>query len=142
MQGPRWNWHNTSICCRGLTGLWTHLERQRGGIGLRGPGETEIETDRRIVRDKIAKLQQRLEKIDKQKATQRKNRGKMVRVSLVGYTNVGKSTIMNLLSKSDVFAENKLFATLDTTVESGNRQPAFSAFRYGRFYQKTATPAC
>lgn len=99
-----------------LTGLWTHLERQRGGIGLRGPGETEIETDRRIVRDKIAKLQQRLEKIDKQKATQRKNRGKMVRVSLVGYTNVGKSTIMNVLSKSDVFAENKLFATLDTTV--------------------------
>lgn len=99
-----------------LTGLWTHLERQRGGIGLRGPGETEIETDRRIVRDKIAKLQQKLGKIDKQKATQRKNRGKMVRVSLVGYTNVGKSTIMNLLSKSDVFAENKLFATLDTTV--------------------------
>ena len=99
-----------------LTGLWTHLERQRGGIGLRGPGETEIETDRRIVRDKIAKLEQKLEKIDKQKATQRKNRGKMVRVSLVGYTNVGKSTIMNLLSKSDVFAENKLFATLDTTV--------------------------
>jgi GTPase len=99
-----------------LTGLWTHLERQRGGIGLRGPGETEIETDRRIVRDKIAKLEQKLEKIDKQKATQRKNRGKMVRVSLVGYTNVGKSTIMNLLSKSDVFAEDKLFATLDTTV--------------------------
>lgn len=99
-----------------LTGLWTHLERQRGGIGMRGPGETEIETDRRIVRDKIAKLQLRLEKIDKQKATQRKNRGKLVRVSLVGYTNVGKSTIMNLLSKSDVFAENKLFATLDTTV--------------------------
>jgi GTPase len=99
-----------------LTGLWTHLERQRGGIGMRGPGETEIETDRRIVRDKIARLQQRLERIDKQKATQRKNRGKLVRVSLVGYTNVGKSTIMNLLSKSDVFAENKLFATLDTTV--------------------------
>jgi len=99
-----------------LTGLWTHLERQRGGIGLRGPGETEIETDRRIVRDKIARLQQKLEKIDRQKATQRKNRGKMVRVSLVGYTNVGKSTIMNLLSKSDVFSENKLFATLDTTV--------------------------
>jgi GTPase len=99
-----------------LTGLWTHLERQKGGIGLRGPGETEIETDRRIVREKIAKLQYRLEKIDKQMATQRKNRGKMVRISLVGYTNVGKSTIMNLLSKSDVFAENKLFATLDTTV--------------------------
>ncbi len=99
-----------------LTGLWTHLERQRGGIGLRGPGETEIETDRRIVRDKIAKLQQRLEKIDKQMATQRKSRSRMVRVSLVGYTNVGKSTIMNLLSKSAVYAENKLFVTLDTTV--------------------------
>jgi GTPase len=99
-----------------LTGLWTHLERQKGGIGLRGPGETEIETDRRIVRDKIAKLQAHLEKIDRQMATQRKNRGSMVRVALVGYTNVGKSTIMNLLSKSEVFAENKLFATLDTTV--------------------------
>lgn len=99
-----------------LTGLWTHLERQRGGIGLRGPGETEIETDRRIVRDKIARLQLKLEKIDKQMATQRKNRAKMVRVSLVGYTNVGKSTIMNLLSKSEVFAENQLFVTLDTTV--------------------------
>jgi GTPase len=99
-----------------LTGLWTHLERQRGGIGLRGPGETEIETDRRIVRDKIARLQMMLEKIDKQKATQRKNRGNLVRVSLVGYTNAGKSTIMNLISKSDVFAEDKLFATLDTTV--------------------------
>jgi len=99
-----------------LTGMWTHLERQRGGIGLRGPGETEIETDRRIIRDKIALLKKRLVQIDKQKATQRKNRGKMVRVALVGYTNVGKSTIMNLLSKSDIFAENKLFATLDTTV--------------------------
>lgn len=99
-----------------LVGMWTHLERQRGGIGLRGPGETEIETDRRIVRDKIARLKEQLVKIDKQKATQRKNRGKMVRVALVGYTNVGKSTIMNMLSKSDVFAENKLFATLDTTV--------------------------
>lgn len=99
-----------------LTRMWTHLERQRGGIGLRGPGETEIETDRRIIRDKIAKLKDQLKKIDKQKATQRKNRGKMVRVALVGYTNVGKSTIMNLLSKSDIFAENKLFATLDTTV--------------------------
>jgi GTP-binding protein HflX len=96
--------------------MWTHLERQRGGIGLRGPGETEIETDRRIIRDKIAKLKEDLKKIDKQKATQRKNRGKLVRVALVGYTNVGKSTIMNLISKSDVFAENKLFATLDTTV--------------------------
>lgn len=99
-----------------LTRMWTHLERQRGGIGLRGPGETEIETDRRIIRDKIARLKDQLSKIDKQMATQRKSRGKMVRVSLVGYTNVGKSTIMNLLSKSDVFAENKLFATLDTTV--------------------------
>jgi GTP-binding protein HflX len=99
-----------------LTGMWTHLERQRGGIGLRGPGETEIETDRRIIRDKISLLKKQLKKIDIQMATQRKNRGKMVRVALVGYTNVGKSTIMNLLSKSDVFAENKLFATLDTTV--------------------------
>jgi GTP-binding protein HflX len=99
-----------------LTGMWTHLERQRGGIGLRGPGETEIETDRRIIRDKIALLKTRLKKIDMQMATQRKNRGKMVRTALVGYTNVGKSTIMNLLSKSDLFAENKLFATLDATV--------------------------
>lgn len=99
-----------------LTGMWTHLERQRGGIGLRGPGETEIETDRRIIRDKISRLKAQLIKIDKQKVIQRKNRGKMVRVALVGYTNVGKSTLMNLLSKSEVFAENKLFATLDTTV--------------------------
>jgi len=99
-----------------LTRMWTHLERQRGGIGLRGPGETEIETDRRIIRDKIARLKEQLAKIDQQMATQRKNRGEMVRVALVGYTNVGKSTIMNLLSKSEVFAENKLFATLDTTV--------------------------
>ena len=99
-----------------LTRMWTHLERQKGGIGLRGPGETEIETDRRIIRDKISKLKEDLKKIDKQMITQRKNRGRMVRVSLVGYTNVGKSTIMNLVSKSDVFAENKLFATLDTTV--------------------------
>jgi len=99
-----------------LTGMWTHLERQRGGIGLRGPGETEIETDRRIIRAKISLLKTQLKKIDTQMATQRKNRGKMVRVALVGYTNVGKSTIMNLLSKSDLFAENKLFATLDTTV--------------------------
>jgi GTP-binding protein HflX len=99
-----------------LTGLWTHLERQRGGIGLRGPGETEIETDRRIIRERISLLKTQLKKIDTQMATQRKSRGKMVRVALVGYTNVGKSTIMNLLSKSDVFAENKLFATLDTTV--------------------------
>jgi GTPase len=99
-----------------LTGMWTHLERQRGGIGLRGPGETEIETDRRVIRDRISLLKEQLKKIDTQMATQRKNRGKMIRVSLVGYTNVGKSTIMNLLSKSEVFAENKLFATLDTTV--------------------------
>jgi GTP-binding protein HflX len=99
-----------------LTGMWTHLERQRGGIGTRGPGEREIETDRRIVRDKITRLKNQLAKIDKQKATQRKNRGKLVRVALVGYTNVGKSTLMNVLSKSDVFEEDKLFATLDTTV--------------------------
>lgn len=99
-----------------LTGMWTHLERQRGGIGMRGPGETEIETDRRIIRDKISLLKKRLIQIDKQKATQRQNRGQLIRVALVGYTNVGKSTIMTLLSKSPVFAENKLFATLDTTV--------------------------
>lgn len=99
-----------------LTRLWTHLERQRGGIGMRGPGETQIETDRRIILTKISLLKKNLKDIDKQMATQRKNRGKMVRVALVGYTNVGKSTLMNLLSKSEVFAENKLFATLDTTV--------------------------
>jgi len=99
-----------------LTGMWTHLERQRGGIGMRGPGETEIETDRRIIRDKIALLKKKLASIDKQMKTQRGNRGKMVRAALVGYTNVGKSTLMNLLSKSEVFAEDKLFATLDTTV--------------------------
>lgn len=99
-----------------LTRMWTHLERQRGGIGMRGPGETQIETDRRIILDKISHLKEQLEKIDRQMATQRKNRGQMVRIALVGYTNVGKSTIMNMLSKSDVFAENKLFATLDTTV--------------------------
>lgn len=99
-----------------LRGLWTHLERQRGGIGMRGPGEQEIETDRRIVRDKIRRLKAKLEKIDQQNVTQRRNRGSLIRVSLVGYTNVGKSTLMNLLSKSEVFAENKLFATLDTTV--------------------------
>jgi len=99
-----------------LTRMWTHLERQRGGIGMRGPGETQIETDRRIILDKIARLKEQLIKIDKQKATQRKNRGKLVRVALVGYTNVGKSTILNMLAKSEVFAENKLFATLDTTV--------------------------
>ena len=99
-----------------LTRMWTHLERQRGGIGMRGPGETQIETDRRIILDKISLLKKHLVAIDKQMTTQRQNRGKMVRVALVGYTNVGKSTMMNLLSKSDVFAENKLFATLDTTV--------------------------
>jgi GTP-binding protein HflX len=99
-----------------LTKLWTHLDKQKGGIGMRGPGETEIETDRRIVRDQIGVLQKRLKVIDKQMAIQRKNRGKMVRVALVGYTNVGKSTLMNVISKSDVFAEDKLFATLDTTV--------------------------
>src|SRR5690554_4923809 len=99
-----------------LKGMWTHLERQKGGIGMRGPGETEIETDRRIVRDKIALLKDKIKTIDKQMAVQRGNRGKMVRVALVGYTNVGKSTLMNVISKSEVFAENKLFATLDTTV--------------------------
>lgn len=99
-----------------LTRMWTHLERQRGGIGMRGPGETQIETDRKIIRDKIALLKEKLKEIDMQKSVQRKNRQQLVRVALVGYTNVGKSTIMNMLSKSDVFAENKLFATLDTTV--------------------------
>lgn len=99
-----------------LTRMWTHLERQRGGIGMRGPGETQIETDRRIILNRISWLKEQLRDIDKQKAVQRKNRGKLTRVALVGYTNVGKSTLMNLLSKSDVFAENKLFATLDTTV--------------------------
>ncbi len=99
-----------------LTGLWTHLERQKGGIGMRGPGETEIETDRRIVRDRISLLKKKLLKIDRQMETQRGNRGALIRVALVGYTNVGKSTLMNVISKSDVFAENKLFATLDTTV--------------------------
>ena len=99
-----------------LTRLWTHLERQKGGIGMRGPGETQIETDRRIIQQKIALLKEKLVKIDKQKSTQRGNRGSLVRVALVGYTNVGKSTLMNVLSKSKVFAENKLFATLDTTV--------------------------
>lgn len=99
-----------------LTRMWTHLERQRGGIGMRGPGETQIETDRRIILDKISRLKVELKNIDRQKSIQRKNRGKLTRMALVGYTNVGKSTLMNLLSKSDVFAENKLFATLDTTV--------------------------
>jgi len=99
-----------------LTGMWTHLERQKGGIGMRGPGETQIESDRRIILNKISLLKERLRNIDKQNETQRKNRGELIRVALVGYTNVGKSTIMNMLSKSEVFAENKLFATLDTTV--------------------------
>jgi GTP-binding protein HflX len=99
-----------------LSGMWTHLERQKGGIGMRGPGETEIETDRRIVRDRIALLKEKIKTIDKQMGVQRGNRGAMVRVALVGYTNVGKSTLMNVVGKSDVFVENKLFATLDTTV--------------------------
>ena len=99
-----------------LTRLWTHLERQRGGVGMRGPGETQLEMDRRIILNRMSLLKERLAEIDKQKSTQRKNRGRMIRVALVGYTNVGKSTLMNLLSKSEVFAENKLFATLDTTV--------------------------
>ena len=99
-----------------LTNMWTHLQKQKGGIGMKGPGEKEIETDRRVIRDRIAFLRKQLEGIDKQMATQRKNRGEMIRVALVGYTNVGKSTLMTLMSKSDVFAENKLFATLDTTV--------------------------
>ena len=99
-----------------LKGLWTHLERQKGGIGMRGPGETEIETDRRIVRDKISLLKKKIEVIDKQMSIQRGNRGYLIRLAIVGYTNVGKSTLMNVLSKSQVFAENKLFATLDTTV--------------------------
>ena len=99
-----------------LTGMWTHLEKQRGGIGLRGPGETEIETDRRVIKDKLSRLKDKLKEIDKQNFTRRKSRENLVRVALVGYTNVGKSTLMNLISKSDVFAENKLFATLDTTV--------------------------
>lgn len=99
-----------------LSGMWTHLERQKGGIGMRGPGETEIETDRRIVRDRIALLKDKIKVIDKQMSVQRSNRGAMVRVALVGYTNVGKSTLMNVISKSEVFVENKLFATLDTTV--------------------------
>ncbi len=118
-----------------LAGMWTHLERQQGGIGMRGPGETEIETDRRIIRTKIALLKDQLEKIDRQMITQRKNRGKLVRVSLVGYTNVGKSTLMNLLSKSDLFAENKLFATLDATVrKGGDWKPSFPAVGYRGFY--------
>ena len=99
-----------------LTRMWTHLEKQRGGIGMRGPGESEIETDRRVIKDKLSKLKARLREIEKQNLTQRKQRGELIRVALVGYTNVGKSTLMNLLCKSDVFAENKLFATLDTTV--------------------------
>jgi len=109
-----------------LRGLWTHLERQRGGIGMRGPGEMEIETDRRIIRDKISLLKKKLDKIDQQAKTQRKNRGDLIRVALVGYTNVGKSTLMNSLSKSEVFAENKLFATLDTTV----RKTVFGAMPF------------
>lgn len=126
-----------------LTGMWTHLERQRGGTGTRGgAGEREIETDRRIVRDRISRLKEQLKKIDKQMAVQRSNRGQLVRVALVGYTNVGKSTIMNLISKSEVFAENKLFATLDTTVRQGGiGQPAVFAFGYGRIYPQAAPSA-
>ena len=113
----RCSWPITSICSRVCRGMWTHLERQRGGTGTRGgAGEREIETDRRIIRNRISKLKEDLQKIDRQMAVQRSNRGSMVRVALVGYTNVGKSTLMNLISKSEVFAENKLFATLDTTV--------------------------
>ena len=109
-----------------LKGMWTHLERQKGGIGMRGPGETEIETDRRIVREKIALLKAKIKKIDKQMSVQRSNRGAMVRVALVGYTNVGKSTLMNVISKSDVFAENKLFATLRyNSSKSGGQKLTF-----------------
>ena len=135
-----------------LTRMWTHLSKQRGGVGMRGPGEKEIETDRRVIHDKIALLKNKLAEIDKQKVTQRKNRIAMVRVALVGYTNVGKSTIMNLISKSDVLAENKLFATLDTTVrkvvignlpflhgpQGGDRKPAVPVVRYGGFYPQAA----
>lgn len=124
-----------------LAGMWTHLERQRGGIGMRGPGETEIETDRRIVRDKIALLKKKLETIDRQMEVQRGNRGQLVRVALVGYTNVGKSTLMNVISKSEVFAENKLFATLDTTVRKVVIRNLPFVDRYCRFHQKTANPA-
>ena len=115
--------------------MWTHLERQKGGIGLRGPGESEIETDRRIIRDKITRLKEQLAKIDKQMVTQRKNRGKLVRVALVGYTNVGKSTLMNLLSKSEVFAENKLFRNpgYHGTQDSHKKCPATTG-GHGRFY--------
>ena len=121
-----------------LTRMWTHLERQQGGIGMRGPGESQIETDKRIILDKISLLKSELAKIDKQMMVQRKNRGNMVRVALVGYTNVGKSTIMNLISKSEVFAEDKLFATLDTTVRKvviGNLP--FLLIGYSWVYQKT-----
>lgn len=124
-----------------LRGLWTHLERQRGGIGMRGPGEQEIETDRRILKDRISLLKKKLEKIDQQNFTQRKNRGELIRVALVGYTNVGKSTLMNLLSKSEVFAENRLFATLDTTVRKVvfDTTPFFIV-RHRRIYPKVASP--
>ena len=125
-----------------LTRLWTHLERQRGGVGMRGPGETQLETDKRIILDKIARLKKELVDIDKQKSVQRKNRGKMVRVALVGYTNVGKSTLMNLLSKSEVFAENKLFATLEYDRTQGHyRELAVLAVRYGRIYPQVTDRA-
>jgi GTP-binding protein HflX len=126
-----------------LRGLWSHLERQRGGIGMRGPGEQEIETDRRIVREKISFLKKKLEKIDQQSITQRKGRGELIRVSLIGYTNVGKSTLMNVLSKSDVFAENKLFATLDTnSTQSRLWYNAFVVERYSWIYTQTSPSPC
>lgn len=125
-----------------LTRLWTHLERQRGGVGMRGPGETQLETDKRIILDKISKLKRDLVEIDKQKSVQRKNRGKMVRVALVGYTNVGKSTLMNQLSKSEVFAENKLVCDARHDRPQGDcRQPAFPAVRHGRLYPQVADRA-
>ena len=126
-----------------LRGMWKHLERLGGGIGTRGPGETEIETDRRIVRDKISLLRKRLAEIDKQSFTQRKDRGEFIRVALVGYTNVGKSTLMNLLSKRHVFAENKLFATLDTTTSKVVfENTPFLIERYCWIYPQTATSSC
>ena len=123
--------------------MWSHLERFGGGIGTRGPGETEIETDRRIVRDKISLLKKRLAEIDKQAFVQRKDRGEFIRVALVGYTNVGKSTIMNILSKSEVFAENKLFATLDTTTRKVvYRKNSISVKRHRWVHQEIASPSC
>ena len=124
-----------------LKGMWTHLERQKGGIGMRGPGETEIETDRRIVRDKISLLRNKIKAIDKQMHIQRGNRGKMIRVALVGYTNVGKSTLMNVLSKSEVFAEDKLFRHFRyNSKKSGCKKPPIFNERYRRFYSKITHP--